>query len=120
MENYCGVVQKVVMIGDGEYRVTFRAYNENDIDTGLWENEDIPFELYSLIARRKEEEYAFIPEGRLTDCISVLRDNSSAETVPQDDVEKWKIGVMANDSVRSLAEQGMFAPWSVEENADSL
>ncbi len=115
MDNYQGVVQNIVMIGDGEYRVTFRAYSENDLDTGLWENEDVPFELYSLIARRKEEEYAFIPEGRLTDCISVLRENSSVETVPQDDVDKWKIGAVANDIVSSLADSGMFTPWSAEE-----
>jgi hypothetical protein len=115
MDNYQGVVQNIVMIGDGEYRVTFRAYSENDLDTGLWENEDVPFELYSLIARRKEEEYAFIPEGRLTDCISVLRENSSVETVPQDDVDKWKIGAVANDIVSALADRGMFTPWSPEE-----
>ncbi len=115
MDDYCGVVQKVVMIGDGEYRVTFRAYNGRDIDTGIWENEDVPFELYSLIARRKEEEFAFIPEGRLTDCISVLRENASVETVPHDDVDKWKIGAIANDIMAALVDQGMFAPWPVED-----
>ena len=115
MDNYQGVVQNIVMIGDGEYRVTFRAYNENDLDTGLWENEDVPYELYSLIARRREQDYAFIAEGRLTDCISVLRENSSVDTVAPDDMEKWKIGALANGIVSSLADSGMFAPLEVEE-----
>lgn len=117
MENYRGVVQNVVMIGDGEYRVTFRAYNSEGIDTGLWENEDVPFELYSLIARRREDEYAFIPEGRLTDCISVLRENRSVDTVPTEEVDKWEIGVIANDIVSSLADGGMFTPCEAEEEA---
>jgi len=115
MDNYQGVVQSVVVIGDGEYRVTFRAYNTGNIDTAIWENEDVPFELYSLIARRREEGIAFIAEGRLTDCISVLRENSSVNTVSQDDLEKWRIGEVANGIVSSLAESGMFASWYAEE-----
>ena len=115
MDNYHGVVQNVVMIGDGEYRVTFKAYSGDDVDTALWENEDVPFELYSLIARRREAGYAFIAEGRLTDCISVLRENISVDTVPHDQLDKWKIGEIANGIVSSLAESGMFAPWEAEE-----
>lgn len=115
MENYRGVVQNVVMIGDGEYRVTFKAYNGDDIDTALWENEDVPYELYSLIARRRERDYAFIAEGRLTDCISVLRENRSMDTVPQDELDKWKIGEIADGIVSSLADSGMFAPLESEE-----
>lgn len=117
MENYRGVVQNVVMIGDGEYRVTFKAYNGDDVDTALWENEDVPYELYSLIARRREEDYAFIAEGRLTDCISVLRENCSVETVAPDDMSKWKIGAIADGIASSLAESGMFAqPEAGEDN----
>jgi hypothetical protein len=108
MDSYRGVVQNVVMIGDGEYRVTFRAYNDHGTDTGIWENEDVPFELYSMIARRKEDDYAFIAEGRLTDCVSVLRENSSVETVPRDELDKWQIGVLANDILSSLVDHGMF------------
>ena len=115
MDNYHGVVQNVVMIGDGEYRVTFKAYNGSDVDTALWENEDVPYELYSLIARRKEQEYAFIAEGRLTDCIGVLRENCSVETVAPEEVEKWKIGEIANGIATSLADSGMFAPVEAEE-----
>lgn len=115
MENYHGVLQNVVMIGDGEYRVTFKAYNGSDVDTALWENEDVPFELYSMIARRKEQEYAFIAEGRLTDCISVLRENCSVETVPPDEMDKWKIGAIADGIASSLADSGMFAPLEVDE-----
>lgn len=115
MENYHGVVQNVVMIGEGEYRITFKAYNGDDVDTALWENEDVPFELYSLIARRKDQEYAFIAEGRLTDCISVLRENNSVATVAPDEVGKWKIGEIANGIATSLADSGMFTPLEVEE-----
>ncbi len=115
MEDYRGVVQNVVMVGDGEYRVTFRTYSNDDLDTAFWENEDVPFELYSLIARREDDEYAFIAEGRLTDCVSVLRENSAVDTVPQEEVEKWKVGVVASNIVSSLADQGMFTPWSAEE-----
>ncbi len=115
MENYRGVVQSVVMIGDGEYRVTFKAYNSDDIDTALWENEDVPYELYSLIARRRERDYAFIAEGRLTDCITVLRENHSVETVPSEELGKWKIGEIADGIVSSLADSGMFAPLESEE-----
>lgn len=115
MNDYQGVVQNVVMIGDGEYRVTFKAYNSSNVDTALWENEDVPCELYSLIARRKDQEYAFIAEGRLTDCISVLRENSSVETVEPHEVEKWKIGEIANGIAASLAESGIFAPLEIEE-----
>jgi hypothetical protein len=110
MENYQGVVQNVVMIGEGEYRVTFKAYNGKDIDTALWENEDVPYELYSLIARRRERGFAFIAEGRLTDCISVRRENTSVDTVPREEVDKWEIGEIANGIVSSLADNGMFEP----------
>lgn len=117
MENYRGVVQNVVMIGDGEYRVTFKAYSGDDVDTALWENEDVPYELYSLIARRREEDYAFIAEGRLTDCISVLRENCSVATVSPDEMGKWKIGAIADGIASSLAESGMFAqPETGEDN----
>jgi len=110
MDSYHGVVQNVVMIGDGEYRVTFRAYSDHGTDTGIWENEDVPFELYSMIARRKEDDYAFIAEGRLTDCVSVLRENVSVETVPDDEVAKWQIGALANDIMSSLVDHGMLTP----------
>ena len=110
MDNYQGVVQKVVMIGEGEYRVTFKAFSGKDIDTALRENEDVPYELYSLIARRRERDFAFIAEGRLTDCISVRRENNSVDTVPHDEVDKWEIGEIANGIVSSLADSGMFEP----------
>ncbi len=117
MESYKGVVQNIVMIGDGEYRVTFRAYNERDVEARLWENEDVPFTLYSMIARQKENEYDLIAEGLLTDCINILRENESAETVQRDELDKWKIGVLANDIASSLADGGMFTPWSEGEES---
>jgi len=115
MEKYHGVVQNVVMVGDGEYRVTFRAYNGINIETRLWENEDVPFDLYSMIARRGEDDYAFIAEGPLTDCVNVVRENRSLATVPKDDVDKWMIGVLANDILSSLVDGGMFTPVSAQE-----
>lgn len=116
MENYLGVVQKVVMIGEGEYRVTFKAYNGYDVDTALWENEDVPYELYSLVARLREQGYAFIPEGRLTDCISVLHENYSVETVAPDEMDKWEIAAIADGIATSLADSGMFVPPETEED----
>lgn len=116
MENYRGVVQNIVMIGDGEYRVTFRAYNERDIEATFRENEDVSFTIYSMIARQKENNFALIPEGILTDCMNVLRENNSIETVQLDEVDKWKIGLLANDIASSLADGGMFTTCSEEEN----
>jgi hypothetical protein len=115
MENYRGIVQNIVMIGDGEYRVTFRAYNEHDLEARFWENEDVPFTLYSMIARQMDNDFSLIAEGALTDCINVLRENESVETVQQDEIDKWKIGVLAKDLASSLADGGMFTPCEVED-----
>ncbi len=117
MENYQGIVQNIVMIGDGEYRVTFRAYNGHDLETRFWENEDVPFTLYSMIARREENDYSLIAEGTLSDCINVLRENESVETVGTDEIDKWKIGALATDIASSLADSGMFTPCEVDEEA---
>ncbi|HUI30031.1 MAG TPA: hypothetical protein VLX91_07430 [Candidatus Acidoferrales bacterium] len=108
MENYRGIVQSIVMIGDGEYRVTFRAYNERDIEATFCENEDVGFTLYSMIARREENDFTLIAEGLLTDCVNILNENETVETVQLDEVEKWRIGSLANDIVSSLADGGMF------------
>lgn len=116
MENYQGVVQNVLMIGEGEYRVTFKAYNSSDVDAALWENEDVPFEIYSLVARRREQGYAFIPEGRLADCLSVLEENCSVETVAPDEMDKWEIATIADGIATSLADSGMFVTPETEEN----
>jgi hypothetical protein len=112
MYNYRGIVQNIVMVGDGEYRVTFRAYDEQDMEACFWENEDVPFTLYSMIARRRDNNYSVIPEGALADCISVLRDNESVATLEWEEIEKWKIGALANDLALSLAENGLFTPCS--------
>ncbi len=116
MENYLGVVQNIVMIGDREYRVTFRAYNERDTEATFCENEDVPFTLYSMIARQKENEYMLVAEGLLTDCINILHENDTIETVRPEEIDKWKIGLLANDIASSLFDDGMFAPLCDEEN----
>jgi len=115
MENYQGIVQDIVMIGEGEYRVTFRAYNGHDLETHFWENEDVPFTLYSMIAKRKENDYSLVAEGALTDCINVLYENESVETVGPDEIDKWEIGVIATDIASSLADSGMFTTCSVDD-----
>ena len=115
MENYRGIVQNIVMIGDGEYRVTFRAYDERDLETRFWENEDVSFTLYSMIARRMENDYSLIAEGALTDCVNVLRENESVDTVQLEDISKWKIGALAKDIASSLADGGMFTTCVVDE-----
>ncbi|MFZ1081741.1 MAG: hypothetical protein WAO19_07430 [Candidatus Kryptoniota bacterium] len=115
MEKYHGVVQNIVMVGEGEYRVVFRAYNGPDIEARLWENEDVPYDLYSMIARRNGGEYAFIAEGPLTDCVNVLRENSVLETVPKDDVDKWMVGELASDILSSLIDDGMFTQCTSDE-----
>jgi len=117
MENYRGVVQNITMIGDGEYRVIFRAYNERDIEATFCENEDVPFTLYSMIARQRDNEIALVAEGPLTDCIDILHENQSLETVQLDEVDKWKIGLLARDIALSLADGGMFIPCSEEEDS---
>ena len=116
MKNYRGVVQNILMIGDGEYRVTFRAYNERDIEATFCENEDVPFTLYSMIARRREKDFTLVAEGSLTDCINVLHENESVETVQLDEIDKWKIGLLANDIASMLADEGMFIHCSEEED----
>lgn len=116
MENYRGVVQNIVMIGDGEYRVTFRAYNERDVEATFRENEDVPFTLYSMIARQTETDISLIPEGILTDCINILHENDSVETVRLDEIDKWKIGLLANNIASSLADGGLFTSCCEEEN----
>ena len=116
MENYRGVVQDIVMIGDGEYRVTFRAYHERDLEATFRENEDVPFKLYSMIARQTEKDFSLVPEGILTDCINILHENDTIETVQLDELDKWKIGLLASDIASSLADDGMFVPCSDEEN----
>ena len=116
MDNYRGIVQNIVMVGDGEYRVTFRAYNERDVEATFCENEDVPFTLYSMIACRGEKDFSLIAEGPLADCINILHENNTVETVQPDEIEKWKIGLLANDIVSSLVDDGMFASWSEEDN----
>ncbi len=116
MENYHGVVQNIVMIGDGEYRVTFRAYNEKDVEATFRENEDVPFKLYTMITRRMDNDLSLIPEGILSDCLNILRDNDKIETVQFDEIDKWKIGLLASDIAFSLAEGGMLTVCGEEEN----
>ena len=116
MEDYRGVVQNIVMVGEGEYRVTFRAYNERDIEATFCENEDVPFTLYSMIARQNEKELTLVPEGILTECLNTLNENETIETVQPDEIEKWKIGLLANSIASSLMDDGMLVPWSEEEN----
>ncbi len=116
MQNYHGVVQNIVMIGDAEYRVIFRAYDERDMEATFCENEDVPFTLCSMVARREGNGFTVIPEGLLAECISVLDENDSAEMVHPDELNKWKIGALAKDIALSLADDGMFTPSSVEED----
>ncbi len=115
MESITGVVQDIIVVGDGEYRVTFRAYTEADLEAHFWEKEDVPFTLYSMIARWRENNYSLIAEGPLTDCINILRENESVETVQKDEIEKWRIGALAEDIASSLAEGGMLVPVTVDE-----
>ena len=116
MQNYHGVVQSIVMIGDGEYRVTFRAYDERNIDAIFCVNEDVPFKLYSMIACRKECGLAVIPEGTLTECINVVDENETIEMVPPDDIDKWKIGSLAREIALSLSDGGLFTTCNIEED----
>jgi len=121
MENYRGVVQNIVMIGDGEYRVTFRAYNERDIEASFRENEDVPFTLYSMIVRQKENDLSLIPEGILTDCMNTLSDwlTSGEENLSVnilDDIDKRNIAKLANDIASLLADEGMFTISNEDEN----
>jgi len=118
MDSYRGIVQNIVMVGDGEYRVTFRAYNEKDIEATFCENEDVHFTLYSMIARQRDNDISLIAEGSLTDCINILEENATAETVQPDEIEKWQIGLLANNIASALADRGMLASWSEEENPD--
>ena len=115
MQNYHGVVQNIVMIGDSEYRVTFRAYDERDMEATFCENEDVPFLLYSMVARREGNGFVVIPEGLLTECIDVLDENDSSQLADLDELNKWMIGALAKDIALSLADGGMFTPWSTEE-----
>jgi hypothetical protein len=117
MENYRGVVQNIVMIGDGEYRVTFRAYDERDLEATFCENEDVPFRLYSMIARLSNDDFTLIAEGPLTDCVNILRENQTVETVQLDEIDKWKIGLLASDIASLLVDGGMLTPSSEEEDS---
>lgn len=115
MDNLLGVVQNIVSVGEGEYRVTFRAYVEEEMEARMLEMAEAHSRLYSMIAKIGEQDYTFVAEGELSDCVSVYKDNETVETVEEGDREKWKIGVLANDIVSSLADREMFTPVGVEE-----
>ncbi|MGO9481049.1 MAG: hypothetical protein ACLP05_04605 [Candidatus Kryptoniota bacterium] len=117
MENYRGVVQNIVMVGEGEYRVTFRAYNERDVEATFCLNEDVPFTVYSMIARRRENDFTLVAEGPLADCLNILHENKTLKTVRLDEIDKWKIGLLANDIASSLADEGMFILCSEKEDS---
>ena len=116
MQNYHGVVQNIVTVGEGEYRVTFRAYNERDMEATFCENEDVPFDQYTMVARREGGGFIVVPEGTLTECIGVLDEHDSAEMVGLDEIDKWKIGALARDIASFLADGGMFASCGEEED----
>lgn len=114
MDNYRGVVENVVVIGEGEYRVTFRAYDEEGVDMYI-DDSDVPSTLYSMIAKVGEQDCRFVGEGELGDCVTVFEDNASVETVDEADREKWKIGVLASDIASSLTDMEMLVPVDMEE-----
>ncbi len=114
MQSYHGVVQNIVTVGDGEYRVTFRAYDERDMEATFCVNEDVPFKLFSMVARREGNVLAIIPEGILTECMCILDENETVDMVVPDEIDKWKIGFLAKDIALSLADGGMFTPFGVE------
>ncbi len=114
MDNYHGVVENVVIVGEGEYRVTFRAYDEEGVDTYI-NDSDVPSRLYSMIARVGDQDCTFVGEGELGDCVTVFEENDSVETVDEADREKYRIGVLANDIVSSLADTEMLVPVALEE-----
>ena len=113
MQNYHGVVQNIVMIGDGEYRVTFRAYEERDVEATFCENEDVPFALYSMVARREGNGFVVVPEGLLAECIDALDEHEPADL---EELNKSMIGVLAKDIALSLADSGMFTPCGDDED----
>ncbi len=116
MDRYHGVVQNVVLVGEGQYRVTFRAYREEEeIEARMLEMSGADARLYSMIARLGEQDYSFTGEGELSDCVTLFTDNKSVETVDEDDRDKWELGVLANEIASSLAEREMLVPVSVDE-----
>ncbi len=115
MDNYLGVVQNIVSVGEGEYRVTFRAYEEEEMEARMLEMAEAHSTLYSMIAKIGQKDYTFVAEGELSDCVAVYKDNESVETVAEDDREKWRIGVLANDIVSSLADAEMFTQVGVDD-----
>lgn len=116
MDNYRGIVQNVVFVGEGEYRVTFRAYDDNRAEAPIDNNDtDDLSTLYSMIAKVGDQDCTFVGEGELGDCLTVFENNESVESVDEADKEKWKIGVLANDIASSLTDMEMLVPVGVEE-----
>ncbi|HEY9167836.1 MAG TPA: hypothetical protein VIS48_16915 [Candidatus Kryptonia bacterium] len=116
MENYLDAVQNVVMIGEGEYRVTFRASNKTESISGRVSEEQEPYSVYSMIARCENADYRFIAEGDLGECVSIYDDHRSAETVEKNDMDKWQIGDLANGILVSLVDREMLTPYPIEDD----
>ena len=114
MNDYVTEIQNVVRTDVDEYRVTFRLYNESEIDRHRWCDEDAPFVIHSMTARLLDGASKFVAEGALGECIKIYRDKDSLNDLSESEQDSWKIGALADYIMSSLADRGLLTPWFVE------
>ncbi len=114
MTNYSAEIQNVVRTAVDEYRITFRLYDEAEVDRHRWCDVDAPSVVHSMTAKIVEGSFRFAAEGALADCIKTYLGNTSFENVPECDLESWKIAALADSIMSSLADRGFLEAWYTE------